>query len=261
MDALVRTYLDRIGLRGPVKADLDTLRAVQRRALETIPFENLDILRGIPLRFGTEELADKVLTRRRGGVCYEQNFLLEEVLRRLGMDTALLSGYVIGGSQLAFSHALVMVRLPEGRYIADVGFGGRGTALTPLALDTGEWQSDGRSRFRLRREGEGYLLEREKGDGTAAGVYHFSDVPRRREEFRETCDTLCASPQCKFTHMLVCYRESSAGLLALRDGAFSVERPGCPPEITPVNSPEERDRLLAERFGLPPLGPDWRPRW
>ena len=26
-------------------------------------------------------------------------------------------------------------------------------------------------------------------------------------------------------------------------------------------APEERDRLLAERFGLPPLGPDWRPRW
>ena len=63
MDALVRTYLDRIGLRGPVKADLDTLRAVQRRTLETIPFENLDILRGIPLRFGTEELADKVLDK------------------------------------------------------------------------------------------------------------------------------------------------------------------------------------------------------
>ena len=177
MDALVRTYLDRIGLRGPVKADLDTLRAVQRRALETIPFENLDILRGIPLRFGTEELADKVLTRRRGGVCYEQNFLLEEVLRRLGMDTALLSGYVIGGSQLAFSHALVLVRLPEGRYIADVGFGGRGTALTPLALDTGEWQSDGRSRFRLRREGGGTCWSGRRGMGRPPGSTIFPTSP------------------------------------------------------------------------------------
>ena len=259
MDALVRTYLDRIGLAELPGDGLEALRAIQRRALAAIPFENLDILRGIPLRFGTEELADKVLTRRRGGVCFELNFLLEEVLRRLGMDTALLSGMVAGGSAGDFSHALVLVRLPQGRFIADVGFG-RGY-LTPLALDRTDWQWDGRSRWRLRREGTWDLLEEERADGSIVQIYRFTDAPRRREDYRDMCDALCSSPQCKFTRMLVCSRELPGGRLTLRDDFLRLERPSLPPETTPVNSPEERDRLLAERFSLPPLGPDWRPRW
>ena len=251
MDSMLRAYLERLRLAEVPQDGLELLRAVQRQSLAEIPYENLDILQGVPLRFGTDELAEKLLERRRGGVCYELNFRMEEVLRRLGLDTALLSGIVAGGAGGDFAHALVLAQLPQGRYIADAGFG-RGY-LRPLRLDEEDWQWDGRFRYRLRREGDWYLLEREKSDGTVTEEYRFTDTPRRREEYREMCDFLCASPQCKFTYMLVCSRELPEGRLTLRDDFLLMERPGQSPEAKPVTE-EERDRLLWERFRLPPRG-------
>ena len=43
-------YLARIGCPRPVGTDLATLRRIHRAHLQAIPFENLDIQMGLPIR-------------------------------------------------------------------------------------------------------------------------------------------------------------------------------------------------------------------
>lgn len=244
---MVNRYLERIGFEGKVSVDLATLQKIQRKQLEMVPYENLDLLHRIPLSFETERLFDKLVTRRRGGVCYEQNFLMGDMLRRMGFTLDFLSGIVAGGAGGDFAHALLLVHLPEGDYIADAGFA-RGY-LTPLRLSAA-WQNDGRFRYRLIPEGEWYRLEREDWEIGPVEEYRFTLTPRRREEYREMCDFLCTSPKCKFTYMLVCSREVARGRLTLRDEFLMMEPIGESAYTEPVKSREETNRILWEKFGL-----------
>ena len=247
MDKLLDGFLERIEYRGSTDVSLDTLSAIQRQHLAVVPYENLDMLHRIPLAFETERLWDKIVARKRGGVCYELNFLLGDMLRRMGFNLDFLSGIVAGGAGGDFAHALLLVHLPEGDYITDVGFS-RGY-LAPLRLSAG-WQNDGRFDYRLRQEGDWYLLERRHSEKGPVEEYRFTLTPRQREEYREMCDYLCGAPNCKFTYMLVCSRELPEGRLTLRDDFLMMEPIGGEAYTTPVEDRAETDRLLREKFGL-----------
>ena len=69
-------YLRRIGYEGPREPSLATLRAIVADHSAAIPFENIDVLlkRGVRLDIAT--LYSKLVRRRRGGYCFEQNTLL-----------------------------------------------------------------------------------------------------------------------------------------------------------------------------------------
>ena len=74
-------YFDRIGYAGPAQPTVQTLHALVAAHNGSIPFENLDPLMGIPVAdLGPAELTDKLVRRRRGGYCYEQNGLMGYVL-------------------------------------------------------------------------------------------------------------------------------------------------------------------------------------
>ena len=69
-----QTFL-RLGLAVPetITPDSETLFRLQRAFLQAVPYENLDILAGIPLSLAEDALYDKLVTRRRGGYCFEIN--------------------------------------------------------------------------------------------------------------------------------------------------------------------------------------------
>jgi arylamine N-acetyltransferase len=77
-------YFRRIGYEGPAAPDLATLRAIQRRQVGAIPFENLDPLTGRPVRLDLPSLEAKLVQGRRGGYCFELNSLLKAALEALG---------------------------------------------------------------------------------------------------------------------------------------------------------------------------------
>jgi N-hydroxyarylamine O-acetyltransferase len=77
-------YLERIGLRGR-----PTLAEVHRAHVISIPFENLDPYRGVPVSLALEDLARKLVDERRGGYCFEHNVLLKAALEALGMEVEL----------------------------------------------------------------------------------------------------------------------------------------------------------------------------
>src|SRR3982074_3154902 len=76
----LHAYLTRIGLEGtPTLADLHQAHAT------SIPFENLDPANGTPNSLELSDLEDKLVRRRRGGYCFEQNLLFKAVIETLGI--------------------------------------------------------------------------------------------------------------------------------------------------------------------------------
>ena len=71
----VAAYFKRIGLEMPdvIVPDSALLKQLEFAHCTTVPYENLDIIRGIPLSLDPEDLYKKVVTRGQGGFCFELN--------------------------------------------------------------------------------------------------------------------------------------------------------------------------------------------
>ncbi|CQD14781.1 arylamine N-acetyltransferase [Mycolicibacterium conceptionense] len=183
-------YFDRIGLTGSVSADVDTLRNVVAAHGRSIPFENLDPLLGIPVAdLGAEALADKLITRRRGGYCYEHNGLLGYALDELGYGVDRLAGRVVWMKEPdaplpALTHNVLAVTVPgeAGRFLVDVGFGGQ-TLSSPIRLQTGAVQQTRHEPYRLMEVATQGVPEYELAAqvrGQWQALYRFTAVPQPR---------------------------------------------------------------------------------
>lgn len=170
-------YLARIGHGAPVLADLATLRAIHRAHAASIPYENLDIQMGLPISIELDQIFAKLVGRRRGGYCFEQNLLFFAALKSVGFDVSRrMARVTMGNDPGGRSHLMLLVRLDGGTYIADVGFGGS-CLSEPLALAAGEYEGGG-DRWRVRPSAwsPGWEVEIWR-DGAWLGLYWFSDDP------------------------------------------------------------------------------------
>ncbi len=129
-------YLDRIGWTGAPAPTLDTLAGLLRAHMRAIPFENLDVLLGRPVRLDLDAVVGKLVDARRGGYCFEHATLFAHVLETLGFDVARHSARVtliLKRHEVGRLHMFLTVALPEGVFVIDPGFGGP-AALGPLPL-------------------------------------------------------------------------------------------------------------------------------
>lgn len=89
----LNAYFDRVGYDGATEPTLEVLQALVTAHTRTIPFENLDPFMGVPVDdLSVDALADKLVRRRRGGYCYEQNGLMGYVLADLGFQVRRFGG-------------------------------------------------------------------------------------------------------------------------------------------------------------------------
>src|SRR6516164_7620350 len=87
-------YLDRVEYTGPCAPTTAVLQALHLAHVTHIPFENLDIQLGRPIRLDLESLQAKLVRARRGGYCFEHNTLFAAVLERLGFGVTRLAARV-----------------------------------------------------------------------------------------------------------------------------------------------------------------------
>ncbi|QNJ95902.1 arylamine N-acetyltransferase [Mycolicibacterium fluoranthenivorans] len=161
-----KAYFARIGVEYPVVPSLDTLRDIVAAHNRSIPFENLDPLMGIPVHdLSAEALSAKLVGRRRGGYCYENNGLLAYVLEHLGYGVDRLAGRVVwmrppDAPKTGITHNVLAVTVPgeDGRFLVDVGFGGQ-TLSSPIRLQAGPVQHTRHEPYRLVDHPEGLQLQ------------------------------------------------------------------------------------------------------
>src|ERR1700733_1132481 len=175
----LHAYLGRIGLAATGAPSLTLLRSVIARHTGSIPFENLDIVLGRPIRLDIGSVQAKLVGAGRGGYCFEQNTLLQAALERLGFAVSSLMARVVrpaaADAMTPRTHMLLRVDLPEGAYLADVGFGNL-TPTGPLMLGSQAPQPTGHEDYRLRQMADETLLQVRLGTEWA-NVYRFSAEP------------------------------------------------------------------------------------
>jgi len=131
------TYLARIGYNGPTRPDYDTLAGLLKAHMNTIHFENIDVLLGRPIRLDLEGLQEKIVRCLRGGYCFEQATLFDAALRAIGFSTTAHTArvtLVLAPDEAPRGHMFLIVALPEGEFVADPGLGGFG-CRSPIPLN------------------------------------------------------------------------------------------------------------------------------
>jgi N-hydroxyarylamine O-acetyltransferase len=249
--AAVSAYLERIGLPGtPPAPSAETLRALHRAHLETVPFENLSIHLGEPIVLDVEALFEKIVTRRRGGFCYELNGLFAALLRALGFRVELLSARVAredGTFSPEFDHMALAVHLDEPR-LADVGFGE--LFRDPLRLAERGEQPQGDAAYRLPPDGPHLLLEERRGTDPAwQAQYRFTLQPYELADYAEMCHYHQTSPASHFTQKRICSLARPDGRISLSGMRLITTQAGERSERT-LDSLEEWVHILQESFGI-----------
>lgn len=162
-------YFARIGWRGGTSPTFATLAGILHAHTGTIPFENLDVLLGRAPRLDLEGLQDKLVTRRRGGYCFEHATLLAAVLTELGFQPVTHAARVVltrPKEQSPRGHMFLTVPLDGERFLVDPGFASY-SAREPLPLRTGDPGSN--QTHVLTREGDLWTLHVRRDGKLVAG--------------------------------------------------------------------------------------------
>ncbi len=242
-------YLERVGARAPLAPGLDGLVALHRAHCASIPFENLDILLGRGISLDLPAIEAKLVRDRRGGYCFEQNTLFRAALEAMGFRTAALAARVrVGTTEIRpRTHMLLLVELPEGAFVADVGFGGDGL-VHPVPLSEGHETWVGHTGHRLRREGGSWVLEGDTGGGWA-DLYAFTLEPHYPIDFEMASHFTSTHPRSPFVLNLTAQRSWPERRVALRNRDLSIREDG-PAVTTTVRDPDHLLEVLETWFSL-----------
>ena len=242
-------YLARIKYSGSTDPTAETLRALHREHLFTVPFENLDISLGCKIVVDEEAILNKIVRLHRGGFCYELNCAFAALLRALKFHVTLLSARVAranGGEGPEFDHLTLRVDLDES-WLVDVGFGD--SFLEPLLLKPNVEQVDPAGTFRLVAYADRFRMEKADDGATWKPQYSFSLQSRRLEEFAGMCHYHQTSPDSSFTRHSICSLATPEGRITLSDMKLIVTSHRRREEKE-LESEEKRLTTLWKEFGI-----------
>jgi N-hydroxyarylamine O-acetyltransferase len=243
-------YLSRIGYRGARGPTAATLQALHLAHATHIPFENLDILLGRPIRIDLPSLQAKLVAGGRGGYCFEQNTLFAAVLRELGFDVTLLAARVRFGTTriLPRTHMVLRVKSESEYWLADVGFGAAGVLL-PVRFRDSEEARQFAWTYRLVEDAGQWVL-RSLRDGAWTDLYAFTLEPQLAVDFEVANHYVSTHPQSRFVQTLTAQRVGPEERRTLVNRELSIERAGGTERRTLSEDDDELLALLADDFGL-----------
>jgi N-hydroxyarylamine O-acetyltransferase len=244
----VDEYLRYIGIDKAREPDLDFLRELHSKHLLKVPFENLDIRFGVPIRIDEGAFIDKILLRKRGGFCYELNGAFAWLLEQLGYKVSRLSARVkriTGGFGPEFDHLVLHVHLDDD-HLADVGFGG--SSLYPVPF-SGSPVENAIKPYRLQRKDDVDYAYQSFEDGAWKDEYLFSLTDHPLEAFSGMCTYHQESEESPFVRgVLMCTKAVPAGRIWIRGDTF-IETTAAGETESEIDI-SERDRLLQELFAI-----------
>jgi N-hydroxyarylamine O-acetyltransferase len=246
-------YFERVGYEGERRPGLGTLAQLHALHAQAIPFENLAAFTGEDMPLDAASLHRKLVTHKRGGWCFEQNLLFAHVLRALGFDLLTLAARVRWnappGSVRPRSHMLLLVSLPEGRYIADVGFGGL-TLTAPLRLEAGVAQQTPHESFRLVEESPGLFLQEAQVAGEWQPLYAFDLHEQHVADYEVSNWYLAHHPQSHFVTGIVAARPEPGLRHALRAGQYTIHRKDGASQSRAIESVADYRAILSGPLGI-----------
>lgn len=253
-------YLERIRLPAPPSIDEAGLQVLQRAHRLAIPFENLDVALGRPIRIDGDAVFAKLVEARRGGYCFEHNRLFGDALAALGFEARPLLARVWLGQMAVppLTHTLSLVTMGDERWIADAGFGGSYAPAMPL-VDGVETDAPDGARFRLSGDDVGgWMLERRGDaattDGRGAGPgwqrqYGFTVAPVFDSDLALSNHWSSTAPGTRFTAHAIVSLVLPRGFASLTDRAYR-RRSGDQASEASLDDPRQYRMRLSLMFGI-----------
>jgi N-hydroxyarylamine O-acetyltransferase len=245
----LRGYFERIGYRGPQETDRQTLTAIMRHQLRTVPFENLDVQAGKVVSLVPEDIVDKILGNGRGGYCYEVNGLFAMAVQALGVPYRMVGARPrTYASRRPKTHMALILTFEGERWLFDLGFGSHGIRA-PISLDRPDTDVlQDFDTYRLEKIGDDRYLLRTVVEGKWADQYEFDLSPQEWVDFVPANFLNSKHPDSIFVQHLVAVRQTDEGRKILFDDTFKVIARGH--TASRSVAPHERDAVLLSEFGL-----------
>lgn len=244
-------YFERLGV-SPAGRErgLPLLAELQAAHLVRIPFENLDVYHRRPVGTDVRVNVAKLVSRRRGGWCFELNGSFGWLLAEIGYDVDYVSCRVWGddGWGPPLDHCALVVRLGGRRWFVDVGFGD--CCMQPIPLESGERPAVPRP-VRCEVDGDEFRLAERQIDGDWTDSLWGSVEPLPIEAFEERSEFLRTEPGLPWTSKPFATRATATdgSRVTLRSGLLRRRRGAGPFVDTPVPDAAWSSVLL-EHFGL-----------
>lgn len=250
MDKLdLPAYLRRIEYAGDLRPGLATLETLHLAHAAHIPFENLDIFLGRPIRLDLASLQAKLVQEGRGGYCFEQNTLFAAVLEQLGFTLTRLAARVLirGDADAPRTHMLLLVEISGKRWLADVGFGAGGPLL-PLLLEPQREARQFAWTYRVIENAGQWLLQSLQ-NGEWKNLYAFTLEPQLAVDYEIANYYVSTHPESGFVKTLTAQRLTPEGRDTLRNLQLSMDD-GIEVVSQTLENEDELLNVLARIFGL-----------
>lgn len=246
-------WLSRIGYVGSRKPTLENLGAMVTAHAMAIAYESIDVLLDRPPSLDPVSLQSKMIAGGRGGYCFEQNMLFRAGVRSLGYKVTSLQARVVRGLAVdaprPMLHMVLRVDLPEGPFLADVGFGNL-APTTALRLFVDEERETPHEIMRFVKMGDELVLQSKLGNRWEH-IYRVVFLPRVDIEY-EICNWFTAShPQSPYLNNLIAARPGpNRTRLTLFNSRFNVRYPSGEVDRRTIKGIDAFRDVLTTDFGL-----------
>lgn len=248
----INAYLQRMGIDHVGNINLEELERLQYHHMIHIPFENLDVMHGVPIELDIGAFYKKVVENHRGGFCYELNGLFYKLLQHLGYQCQLVSATINrpdGTWARTGSHACTIVTLNGSAYLVDVGFGDSSRGPVPL---TGEIHQDVSGIYRMKKVDTNiYDMERKRSkDGEWDIVIRIDMTPMNLTEFASACVFNQTSPDSPFTQKEIVTIATIDGRITLSGDTLTITTRNGEKHQEAVNGDTEKTAVLKKYFQI-----------
>ena len=251
-------YLKHIGLDGEeIPLTKEGLDKVQFAHLCAVPFENIDLFDyDIKVDFGIEEMFDKVITRHRGGYCFELNAIYMALLEAIGFEVYPIGVRIImgrDGPPNAISHRASIIMFDGKRYFSDVGFGMTNAPGGAICVDDYGEQNIRGDIFTVEDRPYNHKMIVRHTESGPSNLFMFVPDPFNIPDF-VTYNTVMAATG--FRVKRIANLRTPGGSISVDGDIFRRTENEVRTE-TPIETAEEAFRILTEEFGMilsEPLG-------
>lgn len=247
----VAAYFKRIGLEMPdsIVPDSELLKKLEYAHCTTVPYENLDIIRGIPLSLDPDALYEKVVVQGKGGFCFELNGLFGWLLRELGYKvTEYAARYLRGEAEIPMRrHRVLKVEDCDGGiWCCDVGIG-EVCPRYPVRMEVGVEQPQFDECYRFDKDSFlGWVLM-DKHHGEWRQFYSFTEEPQLPVDFIQPCFYCEKHPDSPFFPDEMFSMKTAEGRFTLDGHIYKEFSNG---EVTVKNLTEAELPEVYKKFGL-----------
>lgn len=247
-------YLARIGLAGAIpEPTAEWLDKLVHAQLLHIPFDAMDVWgRSDCPSLAIEDLFNKIITRRRGGYCFELNSLFCAFLKSLGYDAYVVVVNLVGGRDHVPppAHCAVVCNIGGEKYFSDVGYGG------PVPDGCVKFGGEIAHGYRIIEDGNYFVLD--LVEGSAPGrIMLFHDIPALPVDLIPLNFHVSQRPDSFFQKILNLNLRLPDGSVSIFGRAFHL-RTAAERIERDVQDLDDLRELLPKYFGIPADDPPLR---